>query len=154
MSFDNQNEGKAFLRIVFTTVFILTFMTGLNFLFIFNSMGANPFAPIERTIASIPEIKTNTKEKITTPVIEVNCQVPVDNLAINTKSYSVRIVFKNCPTVTSLINQSNNNESDLFPVDKNSWTTDFIVLKSGQNSLLAQWEKSKQMIEIYREKLK
>lgn len=147
----NMSETKAFLRLVFGTLMVLGLLTAANVLMIMNSLGTDVFKPFQRNIAAVSTTPIVLAEKIRSPIIEINCQKKLDILRVKTKASSARIYFKNCDSIGRIVNESNNNQGDLFPLEKNLWTSDYIFLKEGKNMIKAPLGKETQSIEIVRE---
>jgi hypothetical protein len=87
-------------------------------------------------------------------LIEINCSESRKTVRLTTKAPNTRILFKNCATPETVVNTTNNNQADFFPLKNQQWTSDFIPLSEGQNQLQARWGESIQTIEIKREILK
>ena len=148
----NFSETKAYLRLVLTTLWIISAIAFLNFLIIMNSLGTDIFKPIQRNIAAVTSQGPIMKKiEIVSPIIEINCRNDLKTKTRNTRAHSARVVFKNCKEVGRLINQSNDNQGDVFPLKKHSWTSDYISLKPGLNTITAPLGEKTQTIEITRE---
>ncbi len=145
------NETKAYLRLILGTFSVLAVLTAVNVLIILNALGTDVFKPFQRNIAAVSTAPVKIVEKIQSPIIEINCRKKIDVLRVKTKAPSARIFFKNCKQVGRLVNQSNQNQGDIFPLKKNLLTSDFIFLNEGENSIVAPIGESIQRIEITRE---
>jgi hypothetical protein len=148
------SETKAFLRLVSGTLTILGLLTAVNVLMIMNSLGTNIFKPITRNIAAVTTVEELPPVKVASPIIEINCLKKLDTVKVVTKASSARVFFKNCQSIGRLINETNRNQGDVFPLKKNQWTSDFINLKEGKNSIKAPIGDNTQTIEITRELIK
>ena len=154
MAESNQTDNKTFMRLVLWTLSVLVVMTGLNILFIINSVGTNLFSPLKRNIASVENEEPINLEKFASPIIEINCQVKKARDPILTKASSARVFFKNCAQVDQLVNESNHDQGDLFPLANKEWTSDYLSLSPGQNRIKATIGDDVQIIEIKREIVK
>lgn len=148
------SETRAFIRLVMGTFGVLGLLTAINVLMIMNSLGTNIFKPITRNIAAVAAVEEVIVEEVASPIIEINCRKKLDTVKIITKATSARVFFKNCKEIGRLINESNKNEGDIFPLKKNQWTSDFISLNEGKNSIKAPIGDKTQTIEITRELVK
>ena len=148
------SETKAFLRLVLGTFSVLGLLTAANVLMIMNSVGTDIFKPLKRNIASVAPVSKYAPEKIESPTVEINCRKNKKAVKITTKATSARIFFKNCKKIGRLLNESNQNQGDIFPLEANQWTSDFIFLNPGENRIKAPIGKTTQIIEITREIIK
>lgn len=147
---EEYQKRRAFWRITFWTFSFLAILTGLNALFIVNSLGRGLFKPLTRTVASVP---TEVQAKIEMPVpplIEVNC-AKKSPIQLATRASSTRLMFKNCKAIERVVNVSNLAKGDIFPLDNKHWTSDFISLKLGENLIKAKIGDHTQIININRE---
>ncbi len=145
------NETKAYLRLILGTFSVLAVLTAVNILIILNALGTDVFKPFQRNIAAVSTAPVTIVEKIQSPIVEINCRKKIDVLRVKTKAPSARIFFINCEKVGRLVNQSNQNQGDIFPLKKNLLTSDFIFLNEGENAIIAPIGDSVQRIEITRE---
>lgn len=148
------SESKAYLRLVFGTFAVLIAVAALNILIIINSLGTNIFKPIQRNIAAVAAIPEVKPKKIMAPVIEINCRNKKALDSVTTLAPNARFTFKNCKNVGRLINKSNKNQGDIFPLKKNQWTSDYVALSPGKNLITAPLGKETKTIEITRKVVK
>jgi hypothetical protein len=146
-----KSETRAYLKLVFSTLMALAFLTSLNALIIMDSLGSNIFQPLQRNIAAVTQVEEVEEKGVASPIVEINCKNQRDTLRVRTKASSARLFFKNCELIEELVNTSNKNEGDIFPLKKRQWTSDFIFLQEGENNIQVQLEKKIQHIEITRE---
>lgn len=152
MGQDDRSETKAFLRLIGTTFWVILGIAFINFLIIMNSLGNDIFKPIQRNIAAVTTVTPIMKKMvIQSPTIEIDCTKKIEVHALNTLANSARVTFINCKKVGRLLNASNDNQGDIFPLKKNSWTSDYISLSPGKNRLSAALGDKIQTIEITRE---
>lgn len=147
---EEYQRKKAFWRLTFWTFTFIAALTGINILFIMNSVSIGFFRTEDRSPASVQE-DSATKVKIPIPtVVEIHCNKK-GPIQTQTQASSTRFLFKNCVRVDSLINETNNGHADLFPLPGKQWTSDFILLKVGENRITAQSGDSIQIVNIIRE---
>ncbi len=151
MGQSEKSETKAYVRLVMGTLTFIGVLTAINILMILNALGTNVFKPLQRNIAAVATKPVIIAEKIQSPIIEINCRKKLDTLRVKTKAPSARVFFKNCKKVGRIINESNQNEGDLFPMKKNLLTSDYIFLNEGKNQIKAPIGEKVQTIEITRE---
>ncbi len=148
------SETKAYLRLVMGTLSFIGVLTAINVLMILNALGTDVFQPFQRNIAAVTDAIELPSPKVESPIIEINCRKKLDILRVKTKASSARVFFKNCESIGRLINESNQNQGDIFPLKKNLWTSDFIFLNEGKNQIKAAIGDNTQSIEITREVIK
>ena len=121
---------------------------------ILSSVGNNVFKPLKRNIASVSNQPIAKLKDVHSPIIEIDCKKKSQATKLKTKAVSARVLFKNCKEVGRPINESNQNQGDIFPLKKHHWTSDFIFLKQGSNKIIAPLGEKIQTIEIIRQKTK
>lgn len=144
-------ETKSFLRLFYSTLWVLAGITALNVLIILNSLGSNVFKPLQRNIASVAPAPVVEEEMVPATVVIIDCKMQKLPNAIDTQSNQARFHFLNCDEVGRVINQANKNQGDIFPLGPKEWTTDFIQLSEGSNQMTVPLGGKPQSIEIKRE---
>ncbi len=151
MARKSKSETLSFLRLVSVTLLVLGVLTALNTVIILNNLGTEILTPLKRNIASVAEKKKN--EDLFAPAITLrwNCKKQNKLEPHITNADQVRLEFYECEKPERPINQANNSQADLFPINKNSWTSDFLPLSPGKNKIAFKVGKKSQVIEITRD---
>ncbi len=147
-------ETRAFIRLVLGTLTVLGLLTGANVLLILNAVGSDIFTPIQRNIAAVTSEAEVGPRKVSSPVIEINCNKELGTLRVRTQAASVRVIFRNCENIGRILNKSNKNQGDVFPLKGATSTSDFVFLSEGLNSIEVPLGDETQVIEITREVVK
>ena len=151
MPSSSTKKKKALVKLSLWTLFILMLTSGLNALFILNSVGSGIFKPAQRSLAAIEDSKMKDDVRAKALVLEVDCRKKIKPLERKTRATSARVHFKNCEKIGRMVNESNHNQGDVFPLNKGLWTSDFIALSPGKNAIKAPIGKAVQVINITRE---
>lgn len=154
MSDSIKAEKKAFSSLIVKTVAVLALLTGINTIFIVNAVGLDVFEPLKRNLASAQE-KSPEKAAMQdfSPVVSLDCRRPMARV-IDTGASSARFLMNHCQNLKTIINKTNGNRGDLFEMDRDSITTDFILLSEGSNKIEILLETRTEVIVINREKAK
>ncbi len=154
MANPENSESRAYLRLVLGTFSFIGVLTALNAVIIMNSVGSNIFKPLQRNIASVSVSQPQIRRAVPAPTVKIDCRERPSKIHLTTLATNTRFVFSHCPSVGRLLNKANNNQGDIFPLKNKIWTSDFIALAPGKNSIIAPLGKTSQVIEITREKPK
>ena len=128
-------------------------LTSFNFLFVLHRVGPGLNSTLSRGLASVPAVDKSGPE-FQTPLIGINCAQLKKLKNISTKAPTARIKMSNCDNIKSIVNTTNRNQADLFPLSAKEWTSDFIFLNHGSNQLVVHLSGKDYVIEITREKEK
>lgn len=150
MARTRKSETLSYIRLVSITLLVLGVLTALNTVIILNNLGTEILSPLKRNIASVAE-KENTEE-ISVPAITLswNCAKEKTWEPQTTTADQIRLEFHKCKKPERPINKANDSQADLFPINKNSWTSDFLPLSLGKNKLAFKIGKDTHVIEITR----
>lgn len=149
MSKWSRDEKKAFTVLAGWSFGLIVLITGANAFLILNSFRKVEGPKVSRNVASLQsQILLKGPE---VPVMHWDCQQNKQSAQMTTQSPSARIHIQNCPKIKSLKNKSNQGLAHLFPLENGSWTSDFIQLNEGSNSIQIDWDESQQVLEITRE---
>ena len=149
MSKWSRDEKKAFTVLAGWSLGLILLIASVNTLLIFNSFRMVESRKETRQVASL-QAKVPLKGT-KAPVMHWDCQKSKQQTRMTTQSLSARVQIQNCPKIKVLKNKSNQGLAHLFPLESGSWTSDFIQLKEGSNSLLIDWGERQQVLEITRE---
>ncbi len=148
-----QNNQSLTRSLILWTFVIFASLTAANALYVVTLAGVWSDQSSQRQLASDSHPPAQTVPlKVKDEPITIDCQFKQRIKPRKTLYANTRIVLKNCERARSIINLANNSYADLFFISKNNWTTDFIVLNHGLNSIEIEWGANKQTIEINREK--
>ncbi len=150
MSKWSRDEKKAFNVLAGWSTGLILLITGANAFLIMNSFRKIEGPTETRNIASLQSQTLLIGPEV--PVLHLDCQQNKPSIHITTQSSSARIHIQNCPKVKALKNKSNQGLAHLFPLDNGGWTSDFIQLNEGPNSIQVDWEDGQQLLEITRKK--
>ena len=148
MSKWSRDEKKAFTVLAGWSFGLILFITAANSFLILNS-----FRKVEEPneVRNIASVKSQVPLKgPKAPLMQWDCQLTRQRTSLTTKSPSARILIRNCPPVKALKNKSNQGYAHLFPLEKDTWTSDFIQLKEGSNNIQIEWGGSRQILKITR----
>lgn len=146
-------EKKAYFQIFAWTFTILAILPCINFLIIISSVGSGIEIPFAREIASAEETPAPT-EDMHSPNIQLNCKNLSSKLSFSTKAPTARLSFEGCKSVSRIVNKTNKSQGDVFALNDNQWTSDFIFLHHGPNKLKVSLDGKSYPIEITREVIK
>lgn len=148
-----KSEKKAVTQLILKTFVFLGLLTCVNAVFIVNAVGLDVFEPLKRNLASVqPDRVQPQLEGVFSPKVRVDCRsktIP----EVRTKASSARIIFENCGTLSDIINKTNGNQGDLFAINNQSSTTDFILLNDGMNQIHFATIEGPEVLVIHRENL-